>query len=144
MRCEGIPTQRREEKRVGEHTSTQERERDPWPFGSSFYISFPPPRPAAAAKSHQSCPTPCNPMDRSPPGPSVYGTFQARVLECVAIAFSTPLGLPYVNWASQECLFYLRSSLQSSDLSLFYFPGLFPYLSFSCGHSGFLFPILTT
>ena len=29
----------------------------------------------------------------------------------------SPLGLPYVNWASQECyLFYLRSSLQSSDL----------------------------
>ena len=28
-----------------------------------------------------------------------------------------PLGLPYVNWASQECcLFYLRSSLWSSDL----------------------------
>ena len=43
-----------------------------------------------------------------------------------------PLSLPYVNWASQEyCLFYLRSSLQSSDLSLFYSPGLFPFLSFS-------------
>ena len=41
--------------------------------------------------------------------------------------FSSPLGLPYVNWASQECcLFYLRSSLQSSDLPLFYFHGLFP------------------
>ena len=41
-------------------------------------------------------------------------------------------GLPYVNWASQECcLFYLRSSLQSSDHPLFYFRGLFPSLSFS-------------
>ena len=37
-----------------------------------------------------------------------------------------PLGLSYVNWASQECcLFYLRSSLQSSDLPLFYFRRLF-------------------
>ena len=37
------------------------------------------------------------------------------------------LGLSYVNWASQECcLFYLRSSLWSSDLLLFYFRGLFP------------------
>ena len=56
--------------------------------------------------------------------------------------FLLPLGLPYVNWASQECcLFYLRSWLQSSDLPLFYFHGLFPSLSFSHCHSG-LFPIL--
>ena len=61
------------------------RERDPRPFGSSFYMFF-----------------------------------------------SSPLGLRYVNWASQECcLFYLRSSLQSSDLPLFYFHRLFPSLSFS-------------
>ena len=40
------------------------------------------------------------------------------------------LGLSYVNWASQECcLFYLRSSLRSSDLLLFHFLGLFPSLS---------------
>ena len=59
--------------------------------------------------------------------------------------FSPPLGLPYVNWASQKCcLFYLRSSLQSSDLPLFYFCRLFPSLSFSHCHSGLLFPILTT
>ena len=45
--------------------------------------------------------------------------------------FSSPLGLPYVNWASQEsCLFYLRSSLQSLDLPLFYFRRLFPFLVF--------------
>ena len=43
-------------------------ERDPWPFGSSFYVFF----------------------------------------------FFLPLGLPYVNWASQDgCLFYLRSTLRS-------------------------------
>ena len=56
-----------------------------------------------------------------------------------------PLGLSYVNWASQECcLFYLRSSLQSLDLPLFYFHGLFPSLSFSHRHSGLLFLILPT
>ena len=54
------------------------------------------------------------------------------------------LGLSYVNWASQECLFYLRSSLWSSDLLLFYFRGLFPSLSFSHPHFGLLFPILPT
>ena len=36
----------------------------------------------------QSCPTLSNPMDRSPPGSSAHGIFQARVLEWVAIAFS--------------------------------------------------------
>ena len=36
----------------------------------------------------QSCPTLCDPMDCSPPGSSVHGIFQARILEWVAIAFS--------------------------------------------------------
>ena len=36
----------------------------------------------------QLCPTPSDPMDCSPPGPSVHGIFQARVLQWVAIAFS--------------------------------------------------------
>ena len=35
----------------------------------------------------QSCPTPSNPVDCSPPGSSVYGIFQAKVLEWGAIAF---------------------------------------------------------
>ena len=36
----------------------------------------------------QLCPTPCKPMDCSLPGSSVHRTFQARVLEWGAIAFS--------------------------------------------------------
>ena len=43
---------------------------------------------AAATKSIQSCPTLCDLMDCSLPGPSVHGIFQARVLEWGAIAFS--------------------------------------------------------
>ena len=43
---------------------------------------------SAAAKSLQSCPTPCNPVGGSPPGSSVPGILQARTLEWVAIAFS--------------------------------------------------------
>ena len=42
----------------------------------------------AAAKSLQSCPNLCDLMDGSPPGSSVHGIFQARVLEWGAIAFS--------------------------------------------------------
>ena len=43
---------------------------------------------AAAAKSLQSCPTLCDPIDGSPPGSPVPGILQARTLERVAISFS--------------------------------------------------------
>ena len=43
---------------------------------------------AAAAKSLQSCPTLCDPIDGSPPGSPVPVIFQARTLEWVAISFS--------------------------------------------------------
>ena len=43
---------------------------------------------AAAAKSLQSCPTLCDPIDGSPLGSSVPGILQARVLEWGATAFS--------------------------------------------------------
>ena len=43
---------------------------------------------ATAAKSLQSCPTLCDPIDGSPPGFPVPGTLQARTLEWVAISFS--------------------------------------------------------
>ena len=43
---------------------------------------------AAAAKSHQSCPTLCDPIDGSPTGSSGPGILQARILEWVAIFFS--------------------------------------------------------
>ena len=36
----------------------------------------------------QSCPTRCDPVDCSPPGSSVHGILQARILEWVAISFS--------------------------------------------------------
>ena len=42
----------------------------------------------AAAKSLQSCPTLCDSIDGSPPGSSVPGILQARILEWVAISFS--------------------------------------------------------
>ena len=49
---------------------------------SSVFISD------AAAKLLQSCPTLCDPIDGSPPGSSVPGILQARILEWVAISFS--------------------------------------------------------
>ena len=49
---------------------------------------------AAAAKSCQSCPTLCDPIDGSPSGFSVSGILQARILEWVAISFSTTVIFP--------------------------------------------------
>ena len=43
---------------------------------------------AAAAKSLQSCPTLCDPIDASPPGSPIPGILQTRTLEWVAISFS--------------------------------------------------------
>ena len=56
---------------------------------TTFFFSiclFPPA--AAAAKSLQSCPTLCDPIDGSPQGSHVPEILQARTLEWVAIAFS--------------------------------------------------------
>ena len=51
----------------------------------------------------QSCPTPSDRMDCSPPGSSVHGIFQARVLEWVAIAFSIDsLGISKLKWAEMD------------------------------------------
>ena len=67
---------------------------------------------AAAAKSLQSCPTLCDPMDGSPPGSSVHGIFQARALEWVTIAFSKMLSRLVINFFPRsKCL--LISCLQS-------------------------------
>ena len=44
---------------------------------------------ATAAKSLQSCPTVCDPIDCNPPGSPVPGILQARTLKCVAIFFSS-------------------------------------------------------
>ena len=46
------------------------------------------PTAAAAAKSLQSCPTLCDPIDNSPSGSAIPGILQARTLEWVAISFS--------------------------------------------------------
>ena len=53
-------------------------------FSNIIYIK----RNAAAAKSLQSCPTLCDPIDGNPPGSPVPGILQARTLEWVAVCFS--------------------------------------------------------
>ena len=59
-----------------------------YPMGK-IRISLPKPSAAAAAaKSLQSCPTLCDPIDSSSPGSPIPGILQARTLEWVAISFS--------------------------------------------------------
>ena len=51
----------------------------------------------------QSCPTLCDPMDCSPPGSSIYGIFQARILEWVAMSFSRGTSWPR-DWTRVSCI----------------------------------------
>ena len=83
---------------------------------------------AAAAKSIQSCPTLCDPMDSSSPGSSVFRILQARTLEWVATSFSHWHGYLSIfieNYLSQNIC--LISLLMTQNISLFhtlYFPQL--------------------
>ena len=52
----------------------------------------------SAAKSLQSCPTLCDPIDGSPPGSSVHGIFQARVMEWGTTAFSKTFSVILNMW----------------------------------------------
>ena len=65
----------------------------------------------------QLCPTPSDPMDYSPPGSSVHGIFQARVLEWGAIAFSVILAKfrsnkikqwSFSKFTHQDCLCFFH------------------------------------
>ena len=54
------------------------------------------------------CPTLCDSIDVIPPGSSVHGIFQARVLEWVAIAFSKTPKLSFLTWLQFQSLWALR------------------------------------
>ena len=88
---------------------------------SKFIIPFPSPIPkyfinsnqslcclyqyaADAAKSLQSCPTLCDPIDGSPPGSAVPGILQARTLEWVAISFSISIWAQLLRRVERGCL----------------------------------------
>ena len=69
------------------------------------------------AQSLQSCSTVCEPMDCGPPGSSVHGTLQARILEWVAIPFSRDLPNPRIKPASLVYLHWQVGSLLPSATS---------------------------
>ena len=53
----------------------------------------------------QSCPTLCDPMDCSPPGSSVHGILQARILEWVSIPFSTK-----AKQSKSKCIYWISQN----------------------------------
>ena len=63
--------------------------------------------------STQWCLTLCNPMDQHPPGSSVHGTFQARILEWVAIYFSRGSSL-LRHWIQVSCIFCIGGGFFNS------------------------------
>ena len=97
----------------------------------------------------QSCPTLCDPVDCSPPGSSVHGILQARVLEWVAISFSRGSSRPrdrtqvsrtagrrFNLWATREAHRYLSNFLYAdldflSEINIlktfFFLHGLLPF-----------------
>ena len=64
----------------------------------------------------QSCPTLCDPLDCSPPGFSVHGISQARLLEWVAISFSRRSSQPGIKPMSPESPALQKDSLPLSHL----------------------------
>ena len=93
----------------------------------------------------RSCPTLCDPMDCSPPGSSVHGILQARILEWVAIPFSRGSSRPraqakisciagrlFTIWATGAAPFYIYSSgYISISISQFIPPPPYPLVIIS-------------
>ena len=61
----------------------------------------------AAAKSLQSCPTLCDPIDGSPPGSSVPGILQARIPEWVAVSFSKISFLALIKFIPKKLIYFV-------------------------------------
>ena len=70
------------------------------------------------AKSIQSCPTLCDPIDYSPPGSSVNGILQARILEWLAISFSR--GSPWPRDRNPHLLHLLHCQVGSLPLGVLF------------------------
>ena len=79
---------------------------------------------AVAAKSLQSCPTLCDPLDSSPPGSTIPGILQARTLERSAISFSNAWKWKVkVKWLSRVRLFATPWTAAHRLLCPWDFPG---------------------
>ena len=114
-------------------------------------LPFPSPMHKSESEVAQSCPTLNDPMDCGPPGSSIHGIFQARVLEWGAIAFSGNVPLVSLIFLKRSLVFpiplfssiSLHWSLRKTFLSLFVIlwnsAFRWIYLSFSLPFTSLLF-----
>ena len=68
----------------------------------------------------QSCPTLCDPVDCSPPGSSVHGILQERILEWVAISFSRKSSWAISNperWCCESAALNMPANLENSAVA---------------------------
>ena len=93
---------------MGSQSRTQLKQLSTHSVGKTFH--FRTAAAAAATKSLQSCLTLCNPIDGSPPGSSVPGILQARILEWVAIFLSNA----YMHAKSLQSCLILCNPIDSS------------------------------
>ena len=89
---------------------------------------------AAAAKSLQSCPTLCDPIDVSPPGSPAPGILQARTLEWVAISFSNTQKWKSESEVAQSC----PNLSDPMDYSLYNISSASVFWSLGCKACGIL------
>ena len=94
-----------------------------WPLIFLFSTSA-----AAAAKSLQSCLTLSDPMDCNPPGSSVHGIFQARVLEWGAIASQRG---PQIIFKAQGYFYSISFSSPKAEWQNPYYPVLLAFIFIS-------------
>ena len=80
-----------------DHLLSRVRPGDPAALSCNQGESGPGPKVKSEREVAQACPTLCHPMECSPPGSSVHGIFQARILEWVAISFSRDLPHPRIE-----------------------------------------------
>ena len=83
-----------------------------------IFSSYPPKTVKSESEVAQSCPTLCNPVDCSPPGSSVHGTLQTRILEWVAISLFRGSSLPR-DWTQVSRIagrhFNLRATREAQE-----------------------------
>ena len=86
-----------------ESGSTERKVASAGPDSETCYCNLQGSRMCVHAKSLQSCPIQCDPMDYSLPGSSVHGILQARLLEWVSMSFSRGSSQPR-DWTQVSCI----------------------------------------
>ena len=117
------------------HLFLKRRQADPFPAAKVSLLPFLPPnlyKNLCCCLIAESCPTPCDPLDCSPPGSSVRSISQARVLEGFAISFPRGSSPPRDRHHPRPCLLHWQVGslpLNHQERKLSTLPQIFPSIS---------------